>query len=165
MLAVARRLLLREEDARDAVQEALLLAFRALPQFAGGCCLSTWLHRIVVNAALMKLRSQRRHPEEWVEEILPEFRSDGVGASAYTSGDEPEDVNLERVELRRLVQRCIERLPERYRTVVALRDIEEFSTEEACGLLNLSSDALKTRLYRARQALRKLLETELRSCA
>lgn len=165
MLAAARRLLLSEEDARDAVQEAFLLAFRALPQFAGRCRLSTWLHRIVVNAALMKLRSQRRHPEEWIDEILPEFHGAGLGAATHGSVDEPEDVKLERTELRQLVHRCIRRLPQRFRTVLVLRDIEDLSTEEACRLLRLSPAAIKTRLHRARQALQKLLEKELPSCA
>jgi len=165
MLAAARRLLLSEDDARDAVQEAFLLAFRALPQFAGGCCLSTWLHRIVVNAALMKLRSRRRHPEEWIEEILPEFHSDGLADSTHGSVDEPEDAKLQRTELRQLVHRCIRCLPERYQTVLILRDIEELSTEEACKVLRLSPAAIKTRLHRARQALQKLLEKELPRCA
>jgi RNA polymerase sigma-70 factor (ECF subfamily) len=164
MFAVARRLLLSEEDARDAVQDAFLLAFRALPQFAGRCCLSTWLHQIVVNAARMKLRSRRRHPEEWIDEILHDSHSNGVGL-ATQAPDEPEDARLERAELQHLVQRCIGRLPERYRTVLVLRDIEELSTEETSGVLGLSHQALKTRLHRARRALRKLLETELARCA
>lgn len=161
MLAVARRLLPNEEDARDAVQEAFLLAFRALPRFESGCRLSTWLHRIVVNAALMKLRSRRRHPEGSIEELLPRFDTDGH----RTPGDVPErnleDVKLEQNELSQVVRRCIAQLPERYRTVLVLRDIEELSTEEACELLGLSRDAVKTRLHRARQALRSHLQTEL----
>ena len=147
------------------MQEAFLLAFRALPQFEGRCCLSTWLHRIVVNAALMKLRSRRRHPEEWIEEILPDCPSDGLSAATHGSVDEPEDAKLERAELRQLVRRCIGRLPERFRTVLVLRDIQELSTEEACRLLRLSPAAIKTRLHRARQALQKLLQKELPSCA
>src|SRR5688572_25308024 len=71
MLAVALRILRNEEDARDAVQTAYLSAFRSLKGFEGGCRLSTWLHRIVVNAALMKLRSRRRRPEESIEPLLP----------------------------------------------------------------------------------------------
>src|SRR5262245_22430058 len=77
MLAVARRLLRHEEDARDAVQEAFLSAFRALPQFDGAARLSTWLHRIAVNAALGRLRKQKRHPEQPIDELLPDFQDDG----------------------------------------------------------------------------------------
>ena len=161
MLAVARRLLSSEEDARDAVQEAFLLAFRALAQFESGCRLSTWLHRIVVNAALMKLRSRRRHPEGSIEELLPRFDADGHRIPGDVAEDDLEDVKLEKDELRQVVRGCIARLPEHYRTVLVLRDIDELSTEEASELLNLSRDAVKTRLHRAREALQKLLQIEL----
>src|SRR5262245_13642721 len=77
MLAVARGLLRREEDARDCVQAAYVSAFTGLATFNGGCQLSTWLHRIVVNAALMKLRTRRRKPEESIEALLPTFLEDG----------------------------------------------------------------------------------------
>ncbi|HME71402.1 MAG TPA: sigma-70 family RNA polymerase sigma factor [Myxococcota bacterium] len=160
MLAVARRLLSSEEDARDVVQDAFLLAFRALPQFEGGCRLSTWLHRIVVNAALMKLRSRRRHPEGSIEELLPRFETDGHRIPGDVPERDPEDVKLERDQLSQVVRGCIAQLPERYRTVLVLRDIEELSTEEACELLGLSRDAVKTRLHRARQALRSHLQDE-----
>src|SRR5262249_13559072 len=69
LLAVARRYMRTEEDAQDVVQTAYLNAFRALSQFEGSCQLSTWLHRIVVNAALMRLRSRRRRPEESIEDL------------------------------------------------------------------------------------------------
>ena len=165
MLAVARRLLSNEEDARDAVQDAFLSAFRALPQFESGCRLSTWLHRIVVNAALMKLRSRRRHPEGSIEELLPRFDAEGHRIPGDLPERDLEDVKLEQDELGQVVRRCVAQLPERYRIVLVLRDIEERSTEDACGMLRLSRDALKTRLHRARQALQKLLETELPKCA
>src|SRR5690349_12993599 len=71
LLAVARRLVRNEDDARDVVQTAYLSAFRSLDRFEEGCQLSTWLHRIVVNAALMKLRSKRRKPEESIDALLP----------------------------------------------------------------------------------------------
>jgi len=77
MLAVARRMLRVEEDARDAVQEAFVSAFKARDGFAGNARLSTWLHRIVVNAALMRLRRQRRKPEESIDELLPRFDESG----------------------------------------------------------------------------------------
>jgi RNA polymerase sigma-70 factor (ECF subfamily) len=113
----------------------------------------------------MKLRSRRRHPEEWIEEILPDFHGDGLAAATHGSVHEPEDAKLQRTELRQLVHRCIRRLPERFRTVLVLRDIEDLSTEEACRVLGLSPAAIKTRLHRARQSLQKLLEKELPRCA
>src|SRR5262245_52418857 len=77
MLAVARRFLPVEEDARDAVQDAFLSAFRSIRRFEGNAQLSTWLHRIVVNAALMKLRTRRRKPEQSIEDLLPGYLEDG----------------------------------------------------------------------------------------
>src|SRR6058998_791665 len=77
MLAVARRVLCNEEDARDAVQEAFLQAFRSIQRFRGDSNLATWLHRIVTNAALMKLRSTSRHPHVSVAELLPQFDETG----------------------------------------------------------------------------------------
>lgn len=77
MLAAACRLLRNDEAARDAVQEAFLAAFSAMDRFDGRARLSTWLHRIVVNCALMRLRRQRRRPEESIEDLLPRFAEDG----------------------------------------------------------------------------------------
>ena len=78
MLSVARSLLRRnEEDARDAVQDAFLSAFRSIGSFGGQCCVGTWLHRITVNAALMKIRTRKRRPERPLEDLLPRFREDG----------------------------------------------------------------------------------------
>jgi RNA polymerase sigma-70 factor (ECF subfamily) len=77
LLAVARRFLRSEDDARDAVQDAFLSAFRSIERFEGNARISTWLHRIVVNASLMKLRTRRRKPEQSIEELLPGFVEDG----------------------------------------------------------------------------------------
>lgn len=163
MLAVARRLLQNEDEARDAVQEAFISAFRSIGRFEGGCRISTWLHRIVVNSALMKLRSRRRRPEEPIEDLLPKFREDGHQVE-HPSIDwrDPADVLVERREIRELVRGSIERLPETYRNVLILRDIEELTTEEAAELLGITANAVKIRLHRARQALRTLLDPHLR---
>jgi len=162
MLAVARRFLPVEEDARDAVQDAFLSAFRSIHRFEGNARLSTWLHRIVVNAALMKLRTRRRHPEQSIDDLLPGYLEDGHferPASPWrTDGLDP----AEEHELRELVLRSIHSLPEGHRNVLLLRDIEGLDTEEAADLLQISPGAVKTRLHRARQALRELLEPHLR---
>jgi RNA polymerase sigma-70 factor (ECF subfamily) len=158
MLAVARRMLRDEDAARDAVQEAFLLAFRGLARFDGRSRLSTWLHRIVVNAALMKLRSRRAHPEESIEPLLPTFREDGHSTIEYSEWPERPDHELARAELRGIVRAAIDRLPETYRTILLLRDIEELGTAEVAELLGVTSNAVKIRLHRARQALRELLD-------
>jgi RNA polymerase sigma-70 factor (ECF subfamily) len=161
MLSTARRMVRSEEDARDVVQEAFLLAFRSLPSFAGRARLSTWLHRIVVNVSLMRLRRRKRRPECSIEDQLPRFGSDGHrviedhDAAELTPPDE-----LEREAVRVLVRRCIDRLPDSYRVILLLRDIEELTTEETAEALGIRAGTVKVRLHRARQALKTLLQKE-----
>ena len=162
LLIVARRYVRNEEDARDVLQSAYLSAFRALGQFEGSAQLSTWLHRIVVNTALMKIRTRRRRPEESLDDLLPAFQEDGHHAEQFSDWTTPADVLLERQETRQTVRRCIDRLPDSYRTVLLLRDVEERSTQEVAELLMVTPTAVKVRLHRARQALSTLLRHELR---
>jgi RNA polymerase sigma-70 factor, ECF subfamily len=157
LLAVTRRIVGSEEDARDVVQDAFLNAFRSLDRFEGNAKLSTWLHRIAVNAALMKLRTRKRKPEQSIETLLPAFLDDGHHEERFQSWEEPVDQALERAENRELVRRQIDALPESYRTVLVLRDIEGLDTEETANMLGLSVNATKIRLHRARQALRTML--------
>jgi RNA polymerase sigma-70 factor (ECF subfamily) len=163
MLAVARRILRDEDEARDALQEAYLLAFRALPRFAGDARVSTWLHRIVVNAALMRIRRRKARPEEPIEPLLPSFRADGHAAEPFREWREDAEALLARRETRELVRQAIDRLPESYRLVVVLRDIDELDTAETAELLGVTPNAVKIRLHRARQALRALLDPHLRT--
>ena len=161
MLAVARRYLRSEDDARDAVQEALLAAFRGIASFSADAKLSTWLHRIVVNCALMRLRSRRRRPEQAIDDLLPSFDEHGAFACGVAALDAPAAESVvERRQTRAIVRRCIDRLPESYRTLLMLRDIEERDTDETAELLGLTVSAVKSRLHRARQALRELLVAE-----
>ncbi|MCH2185825.1 sigma-70 family RNA polymerase sigma factor, partial [Myxococcota bacterium] len=138
MLAVARRFLRNEDDARDAVQDAYLSAFRSIDRFAGDALLSTWLHRIVVNACLMRLRSRRRRPETSIEDLLPGFLENGRLAVHHGAKRDRADRVLESRQLRSLVNESIDQLPEIYRTVLILRDIEGFDTEQTAGVLELS---------------------------
>ncbi len=161
LLAVARRFLRNEEEARDAVQDAFLSAFRNMEGFAGQAKLSTWLHRIVVNASLMKLRTRRRKPETPIDDLLPGFLEDGHLERPASEWRSPGQDEAERNDLRRLVLDKIQELPEGYRNVLMLRDIEDLDTEETAAQMGLSAGAVKTRLHRARQALRGLLEPHL----
>ena len=162
MLSVAKRMLRNEDDARDTVQDAFLSAFRAIGRFEGDSQLGTWLHRIVVNASLMKLRARRRKPEESLEDLLPRFLDDGHMEQPVAAWAVPADEALAREELRQLVIDCIAQLPETYRTILLLRDVEDLDTEETAHALGISTGAVKTRLHRARQALRELLDPHLR---
>lgn len=163
LLAVARRMLASDEDARDAVQEAFLSAFRAIDGFGGDARVSTWLHRIVVNVALMRLRTRRRRPETPIEALLPAFRDDGHHDEQFRSWVVPADGLVLQAETRELVRAAIDRLADAYRTVLLLRDIEERTTNEVAGLLGVTPNAVKIRLHRARQALRTLLDAHFRS--
>lgn len=158
LLAVARRIVGSEEDARDVVQESFISAFKALDRFEGNAKLSTWLHRIVVNKALMRLRTRKRKPEESIEPLLPAFKDDGHQVRAATDWADGADVELERAETRDFVRSQIDRLPDTYRTVLLLRDIEEMNTPETAAMLGITENAVKIRLHRARQALRGLLD-------
>ena len=160
LLATARRLLRNEEDARDAVQSAFIRAFQSLGRFREESRLSTWLHRILVNEALMKLRS-RKPDEESIDDLLPSFLEDGHQVRETVDWSDLADKALERAETVALVDRLIEQLPESYRTVLVLRDIEGMSNAEIAEMLGISTNLVKVRLHRARQALRTLLEREL----
>lgn len=165
MLMVARRLLFNEEDAREAVQEAMLSAFRGIGGFAGQSKLSTWLHRIAVNASLLKLRSQHRTQERSIEGLLPRFLDDGHQERPAVEWRETAADIVQSRESRDLVRRRIAELPETYRTVLMLRDIEELDTRETAELLGIEENAVKVRLHRARQALRTLLDEHFRGNA
>ena len=157
LLSVARRFLGNNEDAQDAVQDAFIRAYKAIHTFEARAQLHTWLHRILVNTALMKLRERRRRPTASIEGLLPTYSADGHQAVASRDWS---DAVLERKETAAIVREAIERLPDLYREVLVLRDIEEKDTAEAAQLLGTTSNVVKVRLHRARQALRTLLDRE-----
>jgi RNA polymerase sigma-70 factor (ECF subfamily) len=161
LLRVAMRFLKNEEDARDAVQDAFISAFRSIQKFEAGATLSTWLHRIVVNSALMRLRTKRRHPEEDIEDLLPRFAADGHQVTESTDWSLSAEEMIQQSETRDMVRRLIDQLPDSYRLVLLMRDIEEMSTEETAAALGITATAVKVRLHRARQALRALLDKEM----
>ncbi|MEW6321621.1 MAG: sigma-70 family RNA polymerase sigma factor [Acidobacteriota bacterium] len=160
LLAVARRMLRNDEDAQDALHDAFLSAFRALRTFRGECRLSTWLHRITVNAALMKMRSRRRRRETPIEDLLPVYLEDGHHVTRFQAWTDAERA-LDHAETRAAVRAAIDELPESYRTVLLMRDIEELDTDTVAGLLGVTPNAVKIRLHRARQALATLLRPVL----
>ena len=160
LLSVARRFLPNNEDAQDAVQEAFIKAFRAIGTFEERAQLHTWLHRILVNTALMKIRARKRRPEESIDDLLPTFQSDG---HQTTESREWSDAIVERKETAAMVRQAIAQLPDHYRLVLTLRDIEERDTIETAAALGTTTTVVKVRLHRARQALRTLLDREFLS--
>ena len=161
LLAVARRMLRDEEAARDAVQDAMLSAVRAIGTFDGHSRLSTWLHRIVVNAALMRIRSRQRKPEQSLEPLLPRFAEDGHHAEAVISWTDSAERLIERDQTKALVRAAIDELPDSYRLLVMMRDIDGMSTLEAAEAFGITENALKLRLHRARQALGTIIRRRL----
>lgn len=148
---VVRSLIRNEAEVEDVMQEAYLHAYTSLDGFAGFSSFATWLTRIGLNEALGRLRKRRRL--EPVED-LPD-QTENLMEPAPT----PEDVASSR-ETARLVERAIDRLPSIHRTVLMLRDIQQLSTEETASILQVSEDAVKVRLHRARLALRETLADE-----
>ncbi|HEY4187352.1 MAG TPA: sigma-70 family RNA polymerase sigma factor [Polyangia bacterium] len=159
---LAFRFVRNETEAKEIVQETLLSVWRKLDSFKGDAQFSSWLYRVTANAALMRLRSQRRHPEVSTEELEPGFLDNrGPAYGQVTSPGEnwarrPDD-ELQSEELRGEMQRAIDALPEIYRTVFLIRDVDGFSTEETAEALAISVPTVKTRLHRARIALRQAI--------
>src|SRR6202011_5339483 len=152
---IAQHITQNREDAEDVVQEAFLKAYGNLAKFQEQSKFYTWLVRIAVNEALMKLR--RRKPERTVsldEEVKTE--DDSLPREVADWSPNPEQM-YNQAELRDILTRTIQGLPEGFRTVFVLRDIEGLSTEETAEMLNLSVPAVKSRLLRARLQLRERL--------
>jgi RNA polymerase sigma-70 factor (ECF subfamily) len=152
---IAQRITQNREDAEDVVQDAFLKAFQNLGQFQGQSKFYTWLVRIAVNEALMRLR--RRRPERMVsldEEIRTE--EDSMPREVADWSPNPEQL-YSQAELKDILSKTIQGLPPGFRTVFVLRDMEALSTEETAEALNLSIPAVKSRLLRARLQLRERL--------
>src|SRR5262249_25052163 len=143
-----------------AVQDAFVSIFASIGRFRGQSQLYTWIHRIVVNACLMKLRS-RRHAAASLDSLLPQFDESGNHATPIAPWPGCATDRIERAETHVAVRKYMDQLPDDYRTILILRDIEELDTDQTAMMLGISRTNIKTRLYRARQALRTLLEQEL----
>ncbi|MEM6992176.1 MAG: sigma-70 family RNA polymerase sigma factor [Myxococcota bacterium] len=161
LLATARRFTDSEADAQDCVQEAFLHAYRARAQFEGRAKVSSWLHRILVNVALERARKKSRRPEESLDDLQPTFDERGCRIEPRRPPPPEAQTLLERSETRRAVLEAIGSLPDSYRRIVILRDIEGKTTAETAEELGLTENASKVRLHRARAALKRLLEPEM----
>ena len=150
-----------EADAEEVVQDVFLRLFRKIGAFEGRSALGTWIYRIAVNTALIKRRGKRATLEVLLEDHLPTFKEDGhrEGDRAMLLADwsdTPEEELLSS-EAREAVRRMITALPDHYRVVLLLRDMEELSNEETAEILEDSVASVKSRLHRARMALREQL--------
>ncbi len=159
---VARTLLKDDAEAEDAVQEAYLRAFAALPGFRGEASLATWLTRIVVNEALGRMRRRRETTTVEALEEGAEQQSQIIKFPTMSPDADPERAVAQR-QIRALLERSIDALPEPFRLVFVLRDVEEMSIDETSASLGIRAETVKTRLHRARRLLREALDEQLAS--
>jgi RNA polymerase sigma-70 factor (ECF subfamily) len=159
LFRVARAILKSDADAEDAVQEAYLAAWRGIGAFREQARLSTWLTRIVINAAYARLR---RTPAATVLSLdtLPQGALDVQESPMSPTAEQPDDVAM-RAQLRQLLERRIDALPEQYRTVFILRDVEELSVEETAACLAIPDATVRSRAFRARALLRESLARDI----
>jgi RNA polymerase sigma-70 factor, ECF subfamily len=150
-----------EADAEEVVQEAALKAYKALGSFRGEAKFSTWLVKITLNEARMKLRRSRSEPEVSLEDFVDNGDSDYTPA-VLTDWREIPSESLERKELRETLRRAVNELPEKYREVLISRDVREMNISETAELLGISEGMVKTRLFRARLLMQKMVAPELR---
>lgn len=152
LFSIALRITGSDQDAEDALQDAMLSAYRSWGQFRGEAKGSTWLYRIVVNAALQRVR--HRHPDEYLS---------ASGYEDVSIVDWSEDLTrrVEEADLRELLEQGIALLPDDLRVALVLRDVDGVSTADAAAILNVSDAALKSRLHRARVLLRQWVADHL----
>jgi RNA polymerase sigma-70 factor (ECF subfamily) len=154
-----------QEDAEEVAQDVFLTIARKSASFEGRSAIGSWIYRVTTNAALNKRRGKRREVETPLEEHLPTFKPDGhrEGERSFLLADWSQDPErtLLSGEARDVLQRAIDGLPERYRAVLVLRDVEELSNEEVAELVGDSLASVKSRLHRARMALREQLTRAL----
>jgi RNA polymerase sigma-70 factor (ECF subfamily) len=150
-----------EADAEDVAQETFVRAFRKLSSFRAASKFSTWLMSIAINEARTRLRRQTLIRMEPLDQLPDEDR--GISPALLRDWREIPSEVLEREEIRNLIQRAVEELPDTYREVFLLRDVEELTVSETAETLNISVPSVKVRLHRARMMLQKLLAPQLKT--
>ncbi len=150
-----------EADAEDVAQEAFLKAFRALSSFRAESKFGTWLISITLNEARNRLRRKSAAPMQSLD--VPPDEEGAVSPALLRDWREVPSEALERSEVKQMIASAVEALPEIYRSVFVLRDVEELSVNETAEALSLSVPAVKVRLHRARMMLQKQLAPQLRT--
>lgn len=152
---LALRITRNEEDAEEILQDVFITVYRKIDKFEGKSAFSSWLYRITVNTAFMKLRKRKKHASLSLED------SNAVAKNPWArSRSDVSDVSYmsSRHELRSMLECAISRLPEEYRVIFILRDVDGLSNQEVGELMDLSVPAVKSRLHRSRLMLRKRLQ-------
>lgn len=154
---LARRMLGNEADAQDVTQDVFLQVVRKIDTFRGDSAFPTWLHRVTVNAALAFRRKRANRPEENVKDPLNHFDKDGLHGGPVKRWTIRPDQPLLDKERQRVIDDAIAQLPEMYRDVLVLADVEQLGNAEIAELLDMGVAAVKSRLHRARLMMRDLL--------
>jgi len=160
LFRAAWSILRNKAEAEDAVQDAYIRAFAAIDSFQGNASLSTWLTRIVINEALGRKRTATRRAaflEGHAVAVLDTYREKQMNPSASPEGD------IMRKQLAKTLEAAVSKLPDVFRTVFVLREIEGMSVAETAAALELNEDTVKTRLHRARIRLREMIDPEFKS--
>ncbi|MBF9195284.1 RNA polymerase sigma factor [Microvirga terrestris] len=160
---IARSVLGDDTEAEDVVQDTYMRAFTHLEGFRGEARLGTWLTRIALNEALGRLRTRRASVDLNQLDMINEQGASRVIYLPLTRQEVDPEAAAARVEIRRLIERAVDQLPDPFRIVFVLRDIEEMSIEATAGQLGLRPETVKTRLHRARRLLRQNLDKTLSS--
>jgi len=153
---LAYRMCGNHEDASDLSQEAFLRVFQSLKDFRGQSSFSTWLYRVVSNVCLDELRQRGRRPTISIDEPIAGDKGETMQRQLADGGPPPDEL-AERRELREVIQSCIDELSEEYRIVIILRDLQDLSYQEIAEVLDCSLGTVKSRLNRARLALKERL--------
>ncbi len=152
---LARRVLNDPRDAEEVTQDVLLSVVQKIQTFKGDAAFSSWLYRIAINAAYGRLRSKRARPEVPLEPFLPVFDGEGRHVQPVVDWSGELDDPAIAGEARAAIERAISRLPEEYRIVILLHDVQELPNEEVAATLGLTVAAVKSRIHRARLFLRQ----------
>ena len=154
---VARRLLNDPRDVEEVTQDVVLTVVRKIQTFRGEAAFSSWLYRIAANAAYERLRAKRSRQEVSLEPFLPVFDDEGRYAQPVADWSRQLDDPAVAGETRAAIEQSLSRLPEEYRVVIQLHDVEELPNEEVAATLGLTVAAVKSRVHRARLFLRQEL--------
>jgi RNA polymerase sigma-70 factor (ECF subfamily) len=155
---IARSVLVDDQEAEDVVQEAFVKAYRSLKSFRGTAKLSTWLTRITLNEAIKRRRRRRN----LVQLDALQDRNEAPGSIPTSPPEQDPEHTTAQHQIRKLLERAIDDLPDGLRTVFVMRDVEELSTAETARHLGLRDVTVKTRLHRARRMLQEILGDEIR---
>lgn len=152
---LAMRFTRNQEDAEEVLQDVFTTIYKKLAGFEGKSAFSSWLYRIIVNAAFMKLRKRKQNTTVSIEDLAPAVKQYCIEREGVT--ESRSDTLTINKELRDRVQGAIDRLPEQYRAVFVLRDVDGLTNQEVSEILDLSIPAVKSRLHRSRLMLRRKL--------